>query len=125
MKLVKVLSLFGVAIVPHLAFADTVLPPDLGPIKAMLDYCTQIDPKDAATFGRMWSYTAEHEKTGAPAAGFQAVYDSTISRLKGFPTSAMASACHSGAAQWPAMARTRPISGRTERPESKPGRPHS
>ena len=116
MKLIKVLSLFGVAVLPHLAFADTALPPDLGPIKAMLDYCTQIDPKDAATFGRMWSYTAERETSRAPASGFQVVYDSTISRLKALPKSAMVSGCHGGATQWAKVEPVRrPTTGKVER----------
>jgi hypothetical protein len=118
MKLIKVLSLFGVAILPHVAFADAALPPDLGPIKAMLDYCSQIDPADAAIFGRMWSSTAEREKTSlASASGFQGIYDSTTSRLKTFPRSTMVSACHGGASQWAkVVAKARPTTGKEERP---------
>jgi len=118
MKVLKVFSLFGLAILPHLAFADAPPPSDLAPIKAMLDYCSQIDPADAATFGRMWSSTAEREKTSlASASGFQAIYDSTTSRLKTFPRSAMVSACHGGASQWAkVVVKARPTTGKEERP---------
>jgi hypothetical protein len=120
MKLIKVLSSLGVAILPHLAFADTTPAPDLGPIKAMLDYCSQIDPADAATFKRMWDSAADREKTSlSPASGFQAIYDSTTSRLKTFSRSGMVSACHSGASQW--GVRARPTSGPERRPSSNPG----
>jgi len=120
MKLIKVLSLFGAAVVPHLAFADASLPSGLGQTKAIYDYCSQINPADAATFGKMWSYAAEGNTSLAPASGFRAIYDSTISKLKALPRSAMVSGCHGGASQWIGAEgrQARPRFGREERPAS-------
>ncbi len=130
MKLIKVLSLFGVAIVPQLALADAAsLPSGLGQTKAIYDYCSQIDPADAATFGKMWSYAAEGKTSLAPASGFRVIYDSTISKLKALPRSSMVSGCHGGASQWTAEAdpgkgvRARPGFGKGERPPSNPSHP--
>jgi len=96
----KVLLLFGVAFVPHLAFANAQLPAGLGQTKAIYDYCSQIDPADTATFGKMWGYAAGGNTSLVHAAGFQQIYDSTITRLKALPKSATASGCHGGASQW-------------------------
>jgi hypothetical protein len=122
MKLIKVLSLFGAAIVPQLALANAVLPSGLGQTKAIYDYCSKVDPADAATFGKMWSNAAEGKTSLAPASGFQVIYDSTISKLKALPKSDIVSGCHGGASQWTRAdveahkLRARPIFGKAERP---------
>jgi hypothetical protein len=100
MKLIKVLSLFGAAIVPHLVFAQTTMPSGLGQTKAIYDFCSQIDPADAATFSQMWIYSTDGTAALTPASGFQAKYDATMSQLKALPRLSMVNGCHGGAVQW-------------------------
>jgi hypothetical protein len=100
MKLMKVLSLSGAVLVPHLAFADTHLAAGLGQTKAIYDYCSRIDPADAATFAKMWSYAAGGNANLPYASGFQAIYNSTLARLQALPKSRTASGCHGGATEW-------------------------
>jgi hypothetical protein len=100
MKLIRVFSLFGMAIVPHLAFAETTPPAGLGQTKAIYDYCAQIDPAEAETFGRMWRYSAGPNARLTPGADFQGKYNSTMSELKALPTTTTLSGCHASALQW-------------------------
>jgi hypothetical protein len=119
MKLIRVLTLFGVAIVPHLAFADVVQPSGLGETKAIYDYCSQIDPADAATFGKMWIYAANGAAGLTPTSDFNTIYNATISQLKALPRSTMVSGCHGGASQWLKVAQVRPTTGKVDRPSSR------
>jgi hypothetical protein len=116
MKLIKVVTLLGVAIVPHLAFAGAVQPSGLGQTKAIYDYCSQIDPTDAGTFSRMWIYAANGTAGLTPTSDFNTIYNATISKLKTLPKSAMVSGCHGGASQWLKVAQVRPTTGKVNRP---------
>lgn len=120
MKLIKVLTLFGMAIVPHLAFADVVQPSGLGQTKAIYDYCSQIDPTDAATFGKMWIDAANGTAGMTPTSDFHTIYNATLSDLKALPRSTMVSGCHDGASQWGKVAQVRPTNGKlVNRPSSR------
>ena len=119
MKLIRVLTLFGVAIVPHLAFADVVQPSGLGQTKAIYDYCSQIDPTDAATFGKMWIDAANGTAGLTPTSDFHTIYNATISNLKALPRSTMVSGCHGGASLWGRVAQVQPRTGQEiNRPSS-------
>ncbi len=54
MKASRILFLCSAVALPHLAMADQTSPQALGTVHAILDYCTQVDPHDAASFQGQW-----------------------------------------------------------------------
>lgn len=100
MKPIRVLALLAVSIAPHWAFAaDTTLPAGLGQTKAILDYCTQVDPADAAIFAQMWAVTSGNPKLQT-AAGFQDNYNSVMATLKSLEGHDLSKGCQAGASDW-------------------------
>jgi hypothetical protein len=128
MKAIRILMLCGAVALPQLAMAgvaDTD-PQGLGMVHAILTYCAQVDPHDAAAFQQQWASivgNATNKQIGGIEAGsgYKQGTDLTASLLNQLAKSDGAAKCAAGAAQWKGTAGSEPGHGEggrnAERPE--------
>jgi hypothetical protein len=107
MKGIRIFLLCGAVALPQLAMAGVsdTNPEGLGIVRAILSYCAQVDPHDAATFQQEWS-TVMGGATGKQidaieeTSGYKQGADMTISLLNALAKSDGAAKCAAGAARW-------------------------
>jgi hypothetical protein len=105
MKANRFLFVCSAVALPQLAMAslNDTDPRGLGTVNAILQFCTQVDPSDAATFRQIWNSIVGGETAQLNVAegrsGYQPAFDQTTGDLKAAGPDA-AKACAVGAVQW-------------------------
>jgi hypothetical protein len=70
-KVYRILFLCGVVALPQLAMADQPSPQALGMVQAILNFCAEVDPHDAASFQAQWKVLSG----GVPAQQLASIED--------------------------------------------------
>ncbi len=102
MKVYRILCLSAVIALPQLASAATTADEQgFGEVKAILDFCSSVDPKDAATFHALQTSLlkgkSEQDFEKMEASGsFKQAYDQTKDALKKISKTVAVSNCASG-----------------------------
>jgi hypothetical protein len=99
MNIKRVLFLCSVAALPQLAMAGTSSPQALGTVHAILDFCTEVDPRDAASFAAMWRNVSTGQSVGGSA--YQQSYTLVSNELGQTSRQTSAQTCATGAKSFP------------------------
>ncbi|SRR5258708_11792460 len=105
MKAVRTLLLCSAIALPQLAMAGLPSPQSLGMVHAILVYCAEVDPRDAATFQQEWTSivggsTVQTLNVAVGGSGYKTGFDFITGELKQLPKPGVAANCATGAAQW-------------------------
>jgi hypothetical protein len=135
MKGIRIFLLCTTVAIPQLAMAGLAetSPQGLGIVRAILTFCTQVDPRDAAAFQTEWDSIvggATSQQLGGLQAtsGYKQASDTTTAELQKLSKSDATAKCAAGATQWASKAEPTPGKGgddgdshdkhwRAERPE--------
>jgi hypothetical protein len=125
MKAVRTLLLCSAIALPQLAMAELPSSQSLGMVKAILAYCAEVDPRDAASFQQEWASivggsTAQTLNVALGAGGYKQGFDFITGELKQLSKPGVAANCATGAAQWRGPARQ--IKPPKNRDENRDGR---
>jgi len=82
----------------------------LGMVHAILTYCAEVDPRDAASFQQEWTSivagsTAQKLSVAEGASGYKQGFDFITGELKQLSKPGVAANCAAGATQWRGPAR--------------------
>jgi hypothetical protein len=107
MKVSRILLLCSAVALPHMAMADlaSTNPAGLGDVHALLDFCTKVDPKDAASFQAEWASiiggASSKQVSGAEGGGaYQTAYDYLMGVLAKLPKGDVSRICTVSASAW-------------------------
>lgn len=120
MKINRVLLLCSVVALPQLAMASTNSPQSLGTIHAILDFCTEVDPHDSASFEQLWRNVSGGASVGGSA--YQQSYTQVSNQLGQISRQTAAQTCATGAKSFPVANGGEVVhrtSGVTKRPTNK------
>jgi hypothetical protein len=127
-KVHHILLLCVAAATPQLALADLAVtnPAGLGQVHALLDFCTQFDPRNSASFQAEWqsiigdqsNLLAQIEQDPA----YIQQYAAFTSELQKLPRGQSLTICAVSAAQWNGGASKEPKEGPASRPVTQRGR---
>jgi hypothetical protein len=118
MKANRILLLCSALALPQLAMADLAdtNPQGLGDIQALLKFCAQVDPRNAAAFQQQWASivgnsTGKQLDVAEDNSGFKQGSNATSEVLHKLSRSTAAGICADTAARWDGKVATAPAKG--------------
>jgi len=126
MRINRILLVCSALALPQVAMAGAadINPKSLGIVHAILQFCSQVDSRNAGSFQAEWQSvvgrTSERKLDTLEEGGaYKQGYDMTMALLKGVSKQDAAASCATGAAQWGQKNSKEPATRHDVRPEPR------